>query len=61
LLSTYWECEELAINATGLKDVEGGKTFGDAQTIILLIVYDQWGCLPVGEVATWVVLDPCIQ
>jgi hypothetical protein len=61
IVSTYGEREELAINATGLKDIKCGKTFGDTQTIILLVVNDQLRCLPMIEIATWIVLDPGIQ
>lgn len=60
MFETYWECQELAVNTTGLEDVERRKTFRDAQAIVFLVVDDQLRRLPVIEVTTRIVFDPGI-
>lgn len=58
MVSTYREREKLAVDTTGLEDVESSETFRNAQTIVFLVVNDELRCLPVVEEATWVILVP---
>jgi hypothetical protein len=56
-----WEDQQSAGHVTRLQDIEGGKSLGDREAVIKLIVHDQLGRSPGAGEGGRVPLQPCLR